>query len=395
MKLVVAFNRNRDSYQVPVALQEAGQLEGLVTDFFLPSFCGKFSSLRRRTNDALPWARVHWDWRAIWLQLKLIYAQKSIDPQSIFSELDVALSIRAGKIALKTGADFLLYSGYAKEAFEMVSGTNTRKILFVYHPHAHGSSGILASDVASFPEMMVSHQWHVDEAKALDGTRLDAEIGEASALMCASKFTLNSIPAELRQKKPAFVIPYGCEIPSQKMLTRRLGATRFVFVGQGVQRKGIHHLLRAWQQAERSCMELTLVCGKCDPYILERASVLGIKIIRKLSDDELNELYRHSDVLVMPSLVEGFGLVYLEALAHGCHVIGTTNTGLPDLELPAFAAQTISPGDIEALGHAINWVGNAVRAGEISRKEICRVAATHSWARFRRGINEASAGLES
>ena len=50
-----------------------------------------------------------------------------------------------------------------------------------------------------------------------------------------------------------------------------------------------------------------------------------------MSQPELEQLYQQADVFVLPSLVEGFGYVYLEALARGCFCLGTWNTGLPDV----------------------------------------------------------------
>jgi glycosyltransferase involved in cell wall biosynthesis len=88
----------------------------------------------------------------------------------------------------------------------------------------------------------------------------------------------------------------------------------------------------------------------------------------------------------MPSLVEGFGLVYLEALSAGCHVIGTTNTGLPDLELPDLAATIIEPGDIERLAVALTELVRAKHNGTLDPVAIQREAQSRTWAGFRQGI---------
>lgn len=44
---------------------------------------------------------------------------------------------------------------------------------------------------------------------------------------------------------------------------------------------------------------------------------------KTVSDNQLADLYKNAEALVFPSLMEGFGLPALEALAHGCPVIAS------------------------------------------------------------------------
>src|ERR1700747_839267 len=94
---VVAFNRDRDFYQVPLALHEAGMLSSLVTDFYFPHDrpllrrLPGLASLRHRCAPALPSAKAHGSWAAFLLQA----AAKLIgqDPLSLFDRVDRALSL--------------------------------------------------------------------------------------------------------------------------------------------------------------------------------------------------------------------------------------------------------------------------------------------------------------
>jgi glycogen(starch) synthase len=51
----------------------------------------------------------------------------------------------------------------------------------------------------------------------------------------------------------------------------------------------------------------------------------------KVSDEEKNDLFARSDVLVAPSLYESFGLIFLEAMRFGKPVIGTDVGGIPEV----------------------------------------------------------------
>jgi glycosyltransferase involved in cell wall biosynthesis len=95
----------------------------------------------------------------------------------------------------------------------------------------------------------------------------------------------------------------------------------------------------------------------------------------------------------MPSLIEGFGLVYSEALARGCHVIGTCNTGLPDLALGPDAVTLVEAGDLEELAAAIRTAARRASAGGFDRLRIAAQGGQWSRADFRRAIGAHAASV--
>lgn len=70
-----------------------------------------------------------------------------------------------------------------------------------------------------------------------------------------------------------------------------------------------------------------------------------------LSDDELKKLYSRSRVFALPSLMEGVGLVGLEAAAYGCDIVITERGG--PKEYYGSLASTIDPNSIDDIGLAI------------------------------------------
>ncbi len=95
---------------------------------------------------------------------------------------------------------------------------------------------------------------------------------------------------------------------------------------------------------------------------------------------------QQTDAFIMPSLVEGFGLAYLEALAAGCHVVGTANSGLPDLPLSAAARTLVPVGDIPALSEAVAMLIERRGAGGLDPVVIVAEASQWRWDQFRAGI---------
>jgi glycosyltransferase involved in cell wall biosynthesis len=392
-RFVTAAAGSRDFYQIPLALHEAGLLERHVTDFYTPDAAiavlgRRYPKLGRRHRPDLPSSRVANTPRAIIRQIR-----NPALPLHTFDQLfavDADISRRAAGVARTTGADLLLYSDAAAPAFAALP--ERRRVLFQFHPHPAAVRELLERDFARHPEVAHSFTYELDSQPLarLPPQNL-TEWQLATDILCASSFTKQSLvtagcdPARIR------VVPYGVEPRVAHVPFERAGglACRFLFVGQGVQRKGLHHLLKAWRRAGLGDCSLTVVHSRLDPGIAPLADQPGVTMRARLSRSDLLDLMAASDVFVMPSLVEGFGLVYLEALAAGLHCIGTRNTGLPDLAAPAEAVTLIDAGDEDALVSALTDARRTALAGGFDRAAIRAVASGHDWAAFRAGIRSA------
>jgi glycosyltransferase involved in cell wall biosynthesis len=90
----------------------------------------------------------------------------------------------------------------------------------------------------------------------------------------------------------------------------------------------------------------------------------------------------------MPSLVEGFGQVYLEALAQGCPVLGTANTALPDLGSEEDGIFLTPVSDVDTLVARLEDLGRLLPGHCEIRKAARATAARFTWPRFRQGLRE-------
>jgi glycosyltransferase involved in cell wall biosynthesis len=391
MSYVVAFNRDRDSYQVPLALHERGLLANLITDYYRPdadwmSRLPGLSRLAHRHVPALPARKV--------VSKPLVAASQIFAPrlgvhaERVFRWVNGALSRAALRTARRANADLFLYSEYAYEAFAAPAAAAMVKGLFFFHPHTALVHDILSRDFAAFPECAWSIGDDFDMRQpAARKERLNAEWELADFVVCASAFTARSLIFAGCDLAKITIVPYGIDMSAVPAAAtdKPSGPCRFLFVGQGIQRKGLHHLLRAWRALGLVDAQLTVVASVMDPGIAALAGE-NVRLLGRQTRAELLRLYGESHVFVMPSLVEGFGLVYLEALAAGCYSIGTTNTGLPDLQPTDAEAAVLPPGDIEGLKFALENAYDRHRQGALDSQGIREFAAAKTWATFRRGV---------
>jgi glycosyltransferase involved in cell wall biosynthesis len=307
-------------------------------------------------------------------------------PESlVFARYDAEFSRAAAAHARTNLSNLFLYSPYAWEAFTARYRHTPHKVLFQFHPHPDLESRILSADKKRFPFVRESY---TEES----GVRLDEQLRRrnrdawkhADLVFCASSFTRRSLIEAGAAAEKCRVVSYGIEVQSLSIRAPETFAA--LFVGAGSQRKGLHHLLLAWQRAglPRNS-KLTLVCRTIDSGILQLVQETpGVEMIRGLNERELREQFRRSALFVMPSLVEGFGQVYLEALAEGCPVLGTANTALPDLT--SEAVNIIDAGDIDQLIAKLESLSRELPGNTSLREAAQKCATSFTWTRFRHNL---------
>ena len=104
-----------------------------------------------------------------------------------------------------------------------------------------------------------------------------------------------------------------------------------------------------------------LICGKAESQEQERIEAIinqhqmwdCVKLIGYVNDNELNDHYLLSDVFIMPSKKEGFGIVFIEALACGRPVIAGNKDGSIDALQNGKLGRLVDPDNINELEKAI------------------------------------------
>jgi glycosyltransferase involved in cell wall biosynthesis len=139
------------------------------------------------------------------------------------------------------------------------------------------------------------------------------------------------------------------------------GVVALLAVGAIVPRKGYDVLVAALAKLDRSAWRLVIVGdGGRSPDTFARLQAdiarLGLadRVVLRgaVSANELAACYACSDLFVLPSRFEGYGMAYAEAIAHGLPVVGTDAGAIPQT-VPDDAGVLVPPDHAEALAAAL------------------------------------------
>ena len=205
---------------------------------------------------------------------------------------------------------------------------------------------------------------HADEFRGRPGLTARA-VRRADAVVAVSgygrRMALDAGGAEERIE----VVPPGVDVPDRR--AKRDPVPTIVTVARLVAHKGHETMVRAMPTVlERVAEARWVVVGEGPDLAALRdlAGSLGVEraivFAGPLEDAERDEWLDRGWVFAMPSRIppegiggEGFGIVYLEAGAHGLPVVGPNAGGVPDAVLDGVTGVLVDPMDPRAVGGAI------------------------------------------
>ena len=167
--------------------------------------------------------------------------------------------------------------------------------------------------------------------------------------------------------------------------------------------KGFEYVFQALAQLKPQHPEihLNLVGDGNDRARLERAAqelyvANQVTFWGRLSDEELAAAYDNSDVFVMPSRMEGFGIVFLEAMSHGKPCIGGNHGGTPEVIEHGKSGFLVEYGDVKALvSHIESLRNNHVLRTSLGSMGRELIESRFSVARFRQSYRRLIMGMSA
>jgi glycosyltransferase involved in cell wall biosynthesis len=188
---------------------------------------------------------------------------------------------------------------------------------------------------------MILRQEHERWGKHFDGLEPRnikkelTEYREADLITVPSEFSLRTFLEQGVDPKKLRKVPYGVNLSLFTPVGKPPDDSfNVLYVGGVNLRKGSHDLLNAFEKLDHPKKSLTLI-GGVSPEMASPLKIAKIKSniieLGTVSQVELKKHYSTAHVFVLPSIEDGFGMVMGEAMACGCPVICTTNTGAHDI----------------------------------------------------------------
>lgn len=213
---------------------------------------------------------------------------------------------------------------------------------------AHMPSGILFADKLGLPFVAGIHNSDIEVLtnplyKIHFKPRLEKALKNARAIACRSfvlQDKLLKLYPEFEEK--TFVAPSGIDKKAAMFLdakqnekhsadtnfsrfTSHVSPIKVLTCAHFKKRKNIDKVIKACKGLE--CFELTVIGDGKERKKLEKIDK-NVIFTGRLPHDEVLAKMRNSDIFVLPSVGETFGMVYLEAMASGCITVCTKGDGI-------------------------------------------------------------------
>lgn len=386
-KYIVVHAGKRDDYQVALALAESNMLFALVTEAYFPldkkwfssitNFLGITSNLYKRYKIGLVSDKVIVSKRAFFYEiLFLITRNVKFDRKKGY-----VLGEKAKELSIKNKIPILAVNTCAQHAFQ--NNSIEPKILFQFHPQANFVKEIFEEEIQLNPKAATTlHQEYEFSLSKKELEVLSSEVELATHFLCASSLTKKSLIFKGIAEDKIKVIPYGVDT-SKFTFSERLPSEIFkvIFIGSLNQRKGITYLLDA--MSEMSNIELTIVTrGIYDESLIQNYN-FPIHVVVDVAHDKLQNELHQAHCFVLPSILEGFGQVILEAMATGIPVIATENTAAKDIVENDKDGFVTPIRDVQAIKENLYKLQSDFSLTQSMGKAAYEKAKIYTWEKFR------------
>ncbi|MES2863849.1 MAG: glycosyltransferase family 4 protein [Bacteroidota bacterium] len=386
-KYIVVHAGKRDDYQVAFALAESNLLFALVTEAYFPldkkwfltlvNFFGLTSSLHKRFKTGLPSNYVVVSKRAFFYEmLFLITKNVKFDRKKGY-----VLGEKAKALSLKNNTPIIAVNTCAQHAF--LNNSVEPKILFQFHPQADFVKELFQEEMQLNPKSVKTLNQEYEFSLSNEELEiLSSEVELASHFLCASSLTKKSLTFKGISEDKIKVIPYGVDT-SKFTFSERTKSEIFkvIFIGSLNQRKGITYLLDA--MSEMNNVELTIVTrGIYDESLIQNYN-FPIHIVIDVPHEKLQDELHKAHCFVLPSILEGFGQVILEAMATGIPVIATENTAAIDIIENNVDGFVTPIRDIQAIKESLEKLQSDFSFSKTIGKAAYEKAKIYTWEKFR------------
>lgn len=261
----------------------------------------------RRIGWKLPWYSSSLDAKLSVVETMVFsrWVAKNLPPCDVFIGIS-GTGLHAGRLVKSRGGAYIMDRGSTQIRY---ANQSLRE--------EHERWGVRWQDV---------HPWLIENE--------ETEADEATLITVPSDFVKQSFIASGINAKKVRVVPYGVSLEHFYPVGHPpTDIFRLVFVGQFSLRKGAPYLLEAFKTFRHPFKELIIVGNVAENMkpLIAKIGADCVRFVGPVPRFAVKEYMSTAHALVLPSIEEGLALVQAQAMACGCPVIATPNTGADNL----------------------------------------------------------------
>lgn len=364
----------RENYAVPRMLHSKGLLRRLYTDLYQRNperlnkvrgllSCGRrghdfLERLSRRSSDLPPSMVKNFNLIGLKYSFQLKRARSVLDATRVFHEFQNEIALSALRCIVDAPDAIVGFRG-SELLFDSLKGMS--KCILDQIDGGLTEVEIIKREQERYPDWVKrapSHEIISSQPSWLDleRPRLEAEWDLADVIVCNSTWSKKCLMNSGIAEEKIEVIPLAYEGAGMAGPERTRPNDELVvgFLGSLTLRKGFHLLVKAVQELKGGHKIRLIAAGACDVPDEVLATYSDIIEYRGfVGKNDLDSFFSEVDVLALPSISEGFGIVQLEAISRGVPVLASDRVG--DVVRDHIDGRVVPAGDVDQIKEGLEW----------------------------------------
>ena len=333
MKFSLSCMGSRERYSMPVVLHRLGLLDQFYTDIYIPKVMRVFSgcfgkhpgiqALFNRYHEELPFRKTtQYPTLGIQFRKKIRKANSLLQRQQLLCEFGEQYAQNV-KEDIAPGQNLIGFSGQALESLRRCKEGGGYAVLDQVDPGLFEWE-LIARETSKYPDWSTnkkSSQWDQNFEK-----RVFDELSISDHIIVNSEYSKRSLEY-WGVEKNVTVIPIPATVTRiQNLNEREHKELRVLFLGAISIRKGVHYLFPALDRLVSKGKNIKFkIAGELQIPKQKLSEYPNIEYLGPVSGATVIKLLDWTDLLVFPTLSDGFGMVQLEAMSRGVPVIASKN----------------------------------------------------------------------
>lgn len=283
------------------------------------------------------------------------------------------------------------HGAYSYMQFRNLFSEDYDLILSTPFPSTHNYYTFLAAKIRKKP-LVFCPLLHLEDKYHSHRESLFFIMRHADAVIALTNYEKEFYIKQKIDKDKVHVIGVGIDTKSfskrENGIKEKCNATKIItFIGRKEEYKGIETILKALRLLVKQMPTLRFIClGPETSYSRDLWKKLpnsireNVVLMESISEKEKNNILSETDIFIMPSIAESFGIVYIEAWIHGKPVIGARSGAVADVITDYEDGFLIEPRNYVELAVKIRYLlENEDIAAELGKNGEKKVLNNYSW----------------